>query len=935
MYKSLLPVQCKTAVGIDFKTPLARYISDELKQDPLEFADGVSTLSDLRTGVCVKAPEAYTRGLQDLMKYHGLFASVQKRFPMTPEDRTMTFTWTDVFASGGMFSSKSKSVADANFETACVMFNLGALHAQIAKGGSATDGEGQKTAIDMLQKSATYFKELKSFVEAKFAGGIPSPDFEPGLLDALSKTMLAQAQEIMFAKALSMSPVVLAKVAKSCSELYGTATEAVGSRKELAGWSAHLRCKCDYYYSEAEYRQSLVHEAAKNWGMALSRMREAVRIGIAAGGVSNGLDFASTLSEYVVKIKGVLAKAENDMTLIYCESVPDFSSMPSVEGQKLVKDDKPLPECESVEIMGADPFEKLLPLAIKKGQDDYVTQRDELIKGFRGQLQAVIASSVEALAEMNLPAALHVITDPNTVPKDLLEKADRVRSMGGADKLLEMLSNLEGPRAGIRQKLDDAKVEIDTEEQEDNEMRAAHGTTKWSRTPSAEQNGKMRAEGFKLQGWLTAATDGDSKIRLEFDAAHSGIVVVTKPADELLKLLPSAGGAIQRTASGRDTSGVEELQALMKTLDVCRKDNDALLGAQLNLDQPDDDITQQLLAHSSGDVDRASLFAQQLAKFDGIGAQVTALVSKTNEAVAETRRANQVFVASRGDDTASNERKGMLADLDSKAEAFHTVLGNLTEGTNFYSKLSGMATSYHSKVKDFCVARKIEKQSLLADLTQAAAAAAAVPAPAPLPAVPVAAAAPPPQQQYQQPVSYGAPSAPPPMAQATNPYAPQQPAYGAPPPQQQQQQAYNPYTGAPQAQQQQQPYVPAARSGSGGPPGYVHAQHMAPVQAPTNPYAAPPTNPYGAPPPQQQQQQQYNPYGPPTGSYGLPSPPAGAAAAGGMPGVHFAQPNQQYPGAAARATSGPSTDQWSCPACSFFNSNFIPRCEMCDFARPQ
>ena len=60
------------------------------------------------------------------------------------------------------------------------MFNLGALHSQVAKGGSATDGEGQKTAIDMLQKSATYFKELKAFVEAKFAGGIPSPDLEPG-----------------------------------------------------------------------------------------------------------------------------------------------------------------------------------------------------------------------------------------------------------------------------------------------------------------------------------------------------------------------------------------------------------------------------------------------------------------------------------------------------------------------------------------------------------------------------------------------------------------------------------------------------------------------------------------------------------------------------------------------------------------------------------
>lgn len=600
--------------------------------------------------------------------------------------------------------------------------------------------------------------------------------------------------------------------------------------------------------------------------------------------------------------------------------------------------------------MGADPFGMLLPLAIKKGQDDYITQRDELIQGLRGQLTAVTASCVEALEEMNLPAALQVITDPNTVPKELLDKADRVRSMGGAAKLVEMLSNLEAPRVEIRQKLDDAKAEIDAEEQEDNEMRAAHGTEKWCRTPSAEQNGKMRAEGFKLQGWVNAAADGDSKIKTDFDAAHSGIVVVTKPAAELLAILPSAGGAIQRTASGRDASGIEELTALMKTLDGCRKENDVLLEAQLNLDQPQDDITQQLLAHSSGDVDRASLFAQQLATFDATAAQVTALVSKTNEAVAETRRANQVFVASRGDNTATNERQQMLVDLGSKAEAFHTVLKNLTEGTNFYSKLGGMATNYHSKVTDFCVARKIEKQSLLADITQAAAAAAAVPAPVPTPA---AVAAPPPQQ-YQAPVTYDGASAPPPAAQMAqmNPYGQPQQQY-----QQQQQQPYgaapappqtytNPY-GAPPGQQQQA-YNPAARAGS-GPPEYHSAQHMPPAQAPnpygappqaapnpygaapTNPYGAAPANPYGAPPPQQQQQQ-YNPYGAPTGSYGhqLPSPPAG-----GMPGVHFAPPSQQQqPPMGARANSGPTTDQWSCPACSFFNSMLLPRCEMCDFARP-
>jgi len=141
-----------------------------LKEDPLAFSDGVSTLSDLRASVCVKAPEAYARGLQDLLKYNGLFNSVQKRFPMTPEDRTMTFTWNDVYAAGGLFSSKTKSLPDANFETACIMFNLGALHAQVAKGGSVTDDEGQKKCNRHAAEISSVLQRVEGVCRGKFRG---------------------------------------------------------------------------------------------------------------------------------------------------------------------------------------------------------------------------------------------------------------------------------------------------------------------------------------------------------------------------------------------------------------------------------------------------------------------------------------------------------------------------------------------------------------------------------------------------------------------------------------------------------------------------------------------------------------------------------------------------------------------------------------------
>jgi programmed cell death 6-interacting protein len=975
----------------------------------------VKALTDLRASVCCKAPEAYTRGLQDLLKYNGLFASVQKRFPMSSDDRTLTFTWAESLIPSSMFKTNKKSCPDGNFEAACLMYNLGALHAQVARGSDVTNDEGQKAAIDCLQKAAAYFKTLAAFVKQRFAGAVPALDLDPAFLDAVSKVMLAQAQEVVFAKAVNkaMKPELVAKISWSCCELYGEVSAVSGiskiskmcccfvmvrdllplersqlladmhplppvcvapapssssfyqaismvvKHKDLDGpWTMHLRAKCDYYASEAHYRMSIAHGEKSEWGAHVSRLREAVRIAQGAAGVANGLPFAGNIAEYIAKLSGVLKKSESDNSLIYCETVPAPSSLEAITGQKVVKDDKPLPDCDSVEVRGPDPFEKLLPVSIKKGQDEYVTAREGVVNDLRTQLSSMTSECVDALEVMNLPSALQATTNPDSVPESLATKSAEIQSLGGAEKLQQMVAALDAPRTEIKRKLEDAKQLLDAEEKEDAEMRGAHGTAKWSRTPSAEVNGKTRAEGFKLQGWLTAAVDGDSKIQAEFDASHSGIVVLTKPVDELNKILPSAGGAIQRSSSGRDTSGVDELTALMATLDACRKENDGLLSGVLTTVGPgqvSDEITQSLLSHSSGDVDQASLFAQQLSRFDAVRVQTDALVARTKGAIEETRRANDVFVASRSADTSSNERERMLADLSNHGEQFHKILKNITEGTNFYTKLSAMATTYHNKVNDFCAARKIEKQSLLADISQAAAAAAAVPAPAPMAAAPpahvytppAAAAAPPPAQQpaYHQP--YGGQ-----QQQSSNPAPAAQQQYGGggpgqPPPQQQQQQqqpyssygqapygaptnpygapapasappvATNPYGGG---LQPAAPYQPD-RSGS-GPPGYQQALGQPPPQAPaagTNPYAH---NPYGAP-------QGYQP----TQGQGQ----------GGMPGVQFAppqqqqqqyQPQQQQYGAAPRANSGPTTEQWSCPACSFFNSMLLPACEMCDHARP-
>ena len=80
--------------------------------------------------------------------------------------------------------------------------------------------------LPKTQQAAAIFKHAKLSSEAWFGGSPPSADLEPALLDALSKTMLAQAQETICYKAINdkMKSALVAKLCNACATMYQEVT---------------------------------------------------------------------------------------------------------------------------------------------------------------------------------------------------------------------------------------------------------------------------------------------------------------------------------------------------------------------------------------------------------------------------------------------------------------------------------------------------------------------------------------------------------------------------------------------------------------------------------------------------------------------------------------------------------------------------------------
>lgn len=186
----------------------------------------------------------------------------------------------------------------------------------------------------------------------------------------------------------------------------------------------------------------------------------------------------------------------------------------------------------------------------------------------------------------------------------------------------------------------------------------------------------------------------------------AAIDFMMRPVEEIKAALPSA-----QTSDG-PSGPVDELHRLLTELDELRTKRDEL-PAKFEELKDTDDITPLLLEKGEGTTE-TSLFEEKLRHYANIVGEVDSLVESTNAVMAKTRIANERFQASNS--ATGGDREAMLNDLAAKYEAWKTLQRDVQEGSKFYEHLVSMLQKQHDMTVDFCIARNIEKEDMIASL---------------------------------------------------------------------------------------------------------------------------------------------------------------------------------------------------------------------------
>ena len=180
-------------------------------EDPEAFTKELDEIGKLRSNSCIRPKEDFT-GVTEVKRYYSQLHLLQNRFKIESGDKgPFNFSWNDPY-SGTLYT-----LPDFDYELACVLYNLGALHTVLGATEKRDSSESMKVACTHFQCAAWAFHALPDRYTKVY-----TPDISPDVLAVMSQICLAQAQECILEKSIldHRKSSIIAKVGAQVSEYY-------------------------------------------------------------------------------------------------------------------------------------------------------------------------------------------------------------------------------------------------------------------------------------------------------------------------------------------------------------------------------------------------------------------------------------------------------------------------------------------------------------------------------------------------------------------------------------------------------------------------------------------------------------------------------------------------------------------------------------------
>lgn len=691
-------LELKEAGDFEFSPTVRQYIEINYGENPENYSEALKRLEQLRQSV-VNIPRDF-EGCNTLRKYCGQLHFLQSRVPMaTGQEAALPVTWTDIF------TGRNITHEDINYEHACVLYNLGALHSLLGAVDNRLSEEGMKVSCTHFQCSAGAFAYLRDHYSHSY-----SSDMSSQALSINISLMLAQAQECLLEKTLldNRKSHLIAKICAQVCDYYKDCLRVLENSECVPGriqkeWRKLINMKISYFSAITHLHMGKQSEEQQKYGEAvayfqfsLDKLNEAIK---QSKGQPETIQEALKFTMDVIGGKYNSAKKDNDF--IYHESVPSLDTLGAVKGASLVK---PLPvSLTDQSVTGPDLFSKLVPMATHEASSLYSEEKAKLLRDIVSKIEdknQILEKFMESLSS----DSLYKIDMFKSLPDALLEKCAFLSVRPDTVKnLVQAMQALSNVYTDVGSSLDEVRSALEEDEAGEKGLIELVGQKGLPAKPSVFQD--IQKDLKKYEAAHQTASNSNTELHRAMNQHIPNLRLLQGSVEELRKSLP------QPELSQEETVSLQKMKTILGKVDEMRKQRMSLESQLRDLIHKDD-ITGVLVTTDRADF--KTLFAEQLKKYDQLKGYIEQnLVAQDNILKALTE-ANVQYAPVRKTLTLTEQQWNTTVQaLIASFEAYEELMKKAEEGRDFYQDLDKKTSGLLDQTKSYCQTREAERVALL------------------------------------------------------------------------------------------------------------------------------------------------------------------------------------------------------------------------------
>ncbi|XP_036286101.1 tyrosine-protein phosphatase non-receptor type 23 isoform X1 [Pipistrellus kuhlii] len=694
----------KEAGDFLFQAAVKKFVLKNYGENPEAYNEELKKLELLRQNA-VRVPRDF-EGCSVLRKYLGQLHYLQSRVPMgAGQEAAVPVTWTEIF------SGKSVAHEDIQYEQACILYNLGALHSMLGAMDKRVSEEGMKVSCTHFQCAAGAFAYLREHFPHAY-----SVDMSRQILTLNVNLMLGQAQECLLEKSMldNRKSFLVARISAQVVDYYKEACRALENpdTASLLGriqkdWKKLVQMKIYYFAAVAHLHMGKQAEEQQKFGeqvayfqSALDKLSEAIKL---AKGQPDTVQDALRFAMDVIGGKYNSAKKDNDF--IYHEAVPALDTLQPVKGAPLVK---PLPvNPTDPAVTGPDIFAKLVPMAAHEASSLYSEEKAKLLREIMAKIEDKNEVLDQFMDSMQLdPETVDNLDTYNHIPPQLMEKCaalsvrpDTVRN------LVQSMQVLSGVFTDVEASLKDIQDLLEEDELLEQKWQEAVGQAGASVAISKAELAEVRREWAKYKEVHEKASFTNSELHRAMNLHVGNLRLLSGPLDQVRAALPTPA------LTPEDQAVLQTLKRILAKVQEMR-DQRVSLEQQLRELIQKDDITASLVTTDRSEMKK--LFEEQLKKYDQLRVYLEQNLAAQDNVLRALTEANVQYAAVRRALGELDQKwKSTLQSLVASYEAYEDLMKKSQEGKDFYADLESKVAALLERAQAACQAREAARQQLL------------------------------------------------------------------------------------------------------------------------------------------------------------------------------------------------------------------------------